>query len=199
VRYWFGAEPASWKVTPVEPPQAEPDDEMMPPVDWRQPVPTAESESVPDTFKFDVVALPALRAVAKRFVEVLFVVVAFTNVALSAFVEDAFIERIDDDAARKVARFVVPVRVALFANTSAPLPVSSETSAAISAEVSSEVDEIFSANCLKSVARRIPESVVEETVGMLKVWVVPAEVKPKPALFDEVAKVWVAPEIPLRL
>lgn len=95
----------------------------------------------------------------------------------------------DEDAARKVAKLVVPVKVGALAKTSAPLPVSSDTSAAISADVSSEVDEIFSANCLKSTARRIPESVVEETVGMLKVWVVPAEVKPKPALFDEVAKV----------
>ena len=174
VRNWFGAVPESWKVTPFEPPQAEPDDEMIPPVDWRQPVPTDVSERMPATFKL---------------VEVAFVDTSAVVVAFVATVFDAVSEAMVDEAPRRVAKLVVPVSDALFANTSAPLPVSSERSAAISAEVSSEVDEIFSANCLKSAARRIPESVVEDTVGMLKVWVVPAEVKPNPALFDEVAKV----------
>lgn len=77
MRNWFGAVPESWKVTPVEPPQAEPDDEITPPVDWRQPVPTAESVRRPETAKlvvvaFVVVAFVALKAVAKRLVAVAF-------------------------------------------------------------------------------------------------------------------------------
>ena len=97
--------------------------------------------------------------VAKRLVEV----------ALTVSVLEAFKFVIVEEAPIRVAKIEVPVNVGDALNTAFPVPVSSVRSARSSAEVSIEVVETFSANCLKLSAERRPLSVVEATSGMLRV------------------------------
>jgi hypothetical protein len=73
------------KVAPPAPPQLEPVEEMIPAVDWRQPVAAPVRESVPETARLVVVAFVALIAEAKRLVEVLFVATSAVVVALMRF------------------------------------------------------------------------------------------------------------------
>ena len=124
-------------------------------------------------------------------------VVPFVALKFVANDVDAFRVASVDDALMSVAKFAVPEKVGDAEKTRFPVPVSSVRSAASSADVSIEDEDTFSANCLKLSAERIPESVVDETSGMLSVWMLEAELKPKPALFDVVAKVCDAPVWPL--
>ena len=131
--------------------------------------------SEPEMYKADVVALVLLKFVANKFVDVAFVVVP-------KMTESA---EIDEEAFD-----IKPAKVGAFANTSAPLPVSSLMSAASSVDVSMEEEEIFSVRSLKFAAVRRPRSVVEAASGMVSVWMSEPEVKPQPPVpADEVAKV----------
>jgi hypothetical protein len=123
--------------------------------------------------------LEATRFVVKRFVEVALVVVPLVTVS-DAMVDDAFERN--------------PANVGLFENTNDPVPVSSVISAASSAEVSSEVDEILLLKILQSVEESLPFD-ASPANGRLNVRVDPLPVIEKSVPRVDVASVTAGPVV----
>ena len=93
-----------------------------------------------------------------------------------------------DPVAKILAKFAVPVKVGLAANTSAPVPVSSVTNERSSADVSILVLDTLLLNTVQSDDESFPFA-VNEANGRLKVWVLPDAVIVKSVPVVEVARV----------